>query len=1172
MKYYRWFTIPAFCGMALLWMFGCTSKDDDDEREVVIPAITLALHANTPASADVRATATNQPVLLFRLTGDATQDVTVDALTLTFAGSGNASAISLVGIYEDDGAASPGVFDPAGDTLQGSATFASGQAVFSFLPSLPLAAGGTMDLFVVYSFSGTAPPSGGETFAARIDADADLVATTGSGTTATVSGAPVEGQPLLVVGRLQVTAGSSMPGASAHPVATVDIPSLQLRLTALDEDVTVSSVTFTGLALQGQLADLSGVRLVVDANGNGLFDSGTDGPFLGSPGTFGAGTTVTFLANRVLNRNMGEDWLVLIDLGTQHSHNDQFSLALAAAGDVTATGNISTQGAFLSLSPLPLSGPPVGVTSRLDVTAGSAMPPAANHPVSTTDVPVLQFFIEALDENVNVTSLTVTGSTNPGQLSDIAGVKLVVDVNGNGTYESGTDTPFLGSTQTFGGGSTVTFSMTRALTATVGEHWLVLFNFGASHTHGDQFRCSIAAPGDVGASAVGSGNPPLVSLTPTPLDGNFHTVQAVGAVQLSPGGQTPSNGFAAPNATDVLMVHFSLAETTSLESATVTSLRFVLAGGGTPQGNPQQAITQLRLFRDDGDSTFEPGGGATDDPLVATGTVSGLNDVTLGSLTELLPGGGTVSYYAALDFNGTASNGSTFTLSLSDADVSATGNVSTNTLAVTGGTVNGCTITMGTPSATMTIATAAGDASIGNFARRIAALPSANAPAALFTLTAPSSEGALISSITLTHVGNANGQNHIAAVRLYADVGSTPGAVDGGDILLGSQSGGYTGGGTLTLTISPARNLAMAAAEDWLVVYDLSNTCPYARTFQVQVAASADISALGAVSGNPLNVTGTPANSGSRFLGGSWVQGRDDGSTFVYIYFDDTWALTLTPGSEQWSLLNAGGGAGAPPPLRWHASIFYQPGGNPTMLGWGGRRQTGPIETNVFLFDLTGNTWSTLATQGTPPDRVLPGATYDSVNNRMIVFGGWSDSANNNQNDVWELTLGANPTWNQLLSGSAAGAPTPRQGVTCVFDSTTTPPRVIIHGGTTGGSASTDYNDAFALSLASPPTWSTLMTAVTLRGDHAYCLDTSAYQILVFGGWNATSWALNDFEAFDLGLNAPQGTWGYRVSTGTLPATRFWHRGVWDAGGGRFVIYGGEAGMGAGRPTVWGFR
>ena len=93
-------------------------------------------------------------------------------------------------------------------------------------------------------------------------------------------------------------------------------------------------------------------------------------------------------------------------------------------------------------------------------------------------------------------------------------------------------------------------------------------------------------------------------------------------------------------------------------------------------------------------------------------------------------------------------------------------------------------------------------------------------------------------------------------------------------------------------------------------------------------------------------------------------------------------------------------------------------------------------------------TWTQLSpTGGPPPIRSASSAVYAAVNNRMTIFGGVNDTYPYYLNDVWVLSnangLGGTPVWTQLSpTGSAL---TTRAGHTAVYDSINN--RMTIFGG-----------------------------------------------------------------------------------------------------------------------------
>jgi hypothetical protein len=87
----------------------------------------------------------------------------------------------------------------------------------------------------------------------------------------------------------------------------------------------------------------------------------------------------------------------------------------------------------------------------------------------------------------------------------------------------------------------------------------------------------------------------------------------------------------------------------------------------------------------------------------------------------------------------------------------------------------------------------------------------------------------------------------------------------------------------------------------------------------------------------------------------------------------------------------------------------------------------------VWVMPLTGTpTWTELHPAGlVPAFRVDPAIVYDSVHDRLLMFGGNVMNQGNTQ-ELWELTLGSDPAWHLLATQE--GPPPP---VRCAaFDST----------------------------------------------------------------------------------------------------------------------------------------
>ena len=158
-------------------------------------------------------------------------------------------------------------------------------------------------------------------------------------------------------------------------------------------------------------------------------------------------------------------------------------------------------------------------------------------------------------------------------------------------------------------------------------------------------------------------------------------------------------------------------------------------------------------------------------------------------------------------------------------------------------------------------------------------------------------------------------------------------------------------------------------------------------------------------------------------------------------------------------------------------------------------------------------TWTKLATTGTvPPGRFAHTAVYDTVNDRMLVYGGqdWNQDAQTNTllGDVWQLThpfgVGGTSAWAQI---SASGAQTPglRVGHSAAFDSTHQ--RMIVLG---GSNESGTTNNVWVLDL-NPYTLNVTSEhgTVTKTPDQASYFVGDVVQLGVSpaAGWIFSGWA-----------------------------------------------------------------
>jgi hypothetical protein len=245
-----------------------------------------------------------------------------------------------------------------------------------------------------------------------------------------------------------------------------------------------------------------------------------------------------------------------------------------------------------------------------------------------------------------------------------------------------------------------------------------------------------------------------------------------------------------------------------------------------------------------------------------------------------------------------------------------------------------------------------------------------------------------------------------------------------------------------------------------------------------------------------------------------------------------------------------------PPSARSLHAAAYDPVRD-RMVVFGGY-STRDLVNDVWVLQLTGTPeWTRLSPSGTAPSaRHMTSAVYDPLRDRMVVFGGL-DRGVGYLDDVWALSLGAAPTWSRIEP--AVAGPVARARHSAVYDSVGD--RMIVFGGVHAGQRGADFgllNDAWALTLSGVPMWSPLSPAgpaPSPRYDQSAVYDPARDRILVFGGYDGQA-RLNDVWSLSL-KGRPR--WRQLNPAGTLPTPRLEHAAILDPAGDRMVVFSGLA-------------
>jgi hypothetical protein len=818
--------------------------------------------------------------------------------------------------------------------------------------------------------------------------------------------------------RLDVSLGSATPAAASNisPSAT-GLSVLQISLGAgSDEQVRVQTLTFTETGTTDAQNDITGIGLYVDANNDGLFSPAVDTEILGSvAGGYGASDTVTFTTiDRIIHPGAAETWILVYDLAGTGTAGETFIPSVQAAGDVAAEGGESGRTALVT-------GPPVtGNTLALDnvgsltISLGSSNPPAAGVSIPTANVSMLQVHIVAgITENVDISSVTFTADGSGDPNADISSVALYNDLDGSGTLTGG-DVP-IGAPTTFSSGTATFGGLSEIITAGAGnaEDWIVVCDFTGG-SPGDTYRVSLLSNTDVSATGVLS-TLVILPLGP-PVYGNFMTVPAsppsLTVTNLTAGGLVAIS----PIESDVVMFHLRFAAGAS-EGITLQSLTFHATG----VGHDAHDISSVCLFEDmNTDGVLQRGSDTLVTSLSYGLTYSGdEGTVTFAGLSHTIPAGTSdellLIYY--MGGSGAAADGYSVTLDTA-VDITAVGAGSASPAVITGGAFTGSSARISTnPAWTSALSPVPGGyigehghSAIYDTANRrfilfggVAGLNASNNDTWEVDLTTAPPTWTQLSFGPMPLPGNRHGHSAVYIPAGASGPGSAPKMwVFGGysfgtgfmqdvwelDLTSGSESWTQLAPGGSTLPSPRGYHAAVwDTAQSRMIVYGGSNTLPLIWGFP----------------GGPLTL------------------------------FNDVWELDLA--TTTWTSLSPGGTAPpvAGSGRAGQTAVYDATVGR--MIVFAGCDYTWPPNAtyynDTYELDLTSGseTWSALQNSGTVPSaRYLHTAVMDEIGRRMFVFAGGTDNfmalpTLHNDIHVYNLSLSTTAAVNQWSLASPGGGP-----------------------------------------------------------------------------------------------------------------------------------------------------
>ncbi len=269
------------------------------------------------------------------------------------------------------------------------------------------------------------------------------------------------------------------------------------------------------------------------------------------------------------------------------------------------------------------------------------------------------------------------------------------------------------------------------------------------------------------------------------------------------------------------------------------------------------------------------------------------------------------------------------------------------------------------------------------------------------------------------------------------------------------------------------------------------------------------------------------------------------GGLMFSLAHNDVWTMDLSGPGHAWTQLATVGSLGG---RRDHSAI-YDPL-RQRMVVFGGSLADNAFFNDVWQLTLGATpTWSPVPTTGTPPPgRFSHTAMYDPVRDRMLVFGGYTGAF---VNDTWQLDFTTSPaTWSPI---SAGGPPSARNAMTAVYDPIGD--RMLIFGGFGNG---TFKGDLWALRLSGSPAWTQLAPGGSLpaeRRHYAAAVDPTRKRLIISGGQNFAFGSTTQNLADTYQLSFADLTWTQITVSG--PSARSAHRAVYSPLLDEFVLFGG---------------